>query len=264
MLPPFRYYGGKHFLVKHLLKYIPPHRVYVEVFGGAANLLLAKPPSEIEVYNDIDSALVNFFRVLRDTEKFTMLLHALLFTPYSRAEHDFCVKSHDDENVSDVEQARRFFVAIEQSFDGVFAASWSFSIERSLAKSFFNRILRLYEIAARFRFVYIENDDFEKVIRRYDSVETFFYLDPPYLTEASDKKGYRYSMSEEDHERLVNALLYIKGKALLSGYPHAIYRPLEEAGWRRVRVTRPVWARRVRGGRKRGRRSECLWMNYQL
>jgi len=57
-------------MVNKLLPLIPKHHTYVEVFGGAANLLLAKEPSAVEVYNDIDSGLVNFFRVIRDKDKF--------------------------------------------------------------------------------------------------------------------------------------------------------------------------------------------------
>jgi len=62
----FKYLGGKHFLLKELLKRIPPHDVYVEVFGGSADLLFHKPPSKIEVYNDIDGDLVNLFEVVRN------------------------------------------------------------------------------------------------------------------------------------------------------------------------------------------------------
>ena len=80
----FRFPGGKFFLVKKLLPLIPPHEVYVEVFGGAANLLFNKPPSKVEVYNDINSELVNFFRVLRDDVKWKILQEKLLLTPYSR------------------------------------------------------------------------------------------------------------------------------------------------------------------------------------
>ena len=64
------FYGGKRYIVPHLLKLMPPHKLYVELFGGGAALLFSKPPSPIEVYNDIDSNLVNLFRVLRDDKLF--------------------------------------------------------------------------------------------------------------------------------------------------------------------------------------------------
>ena len=87
---PVRWYGGKGNMVKKLLKLIPEHKIYVEVFGGGASLLFAKEPSPIEIYNDIDEGLVNFFRVLRDPEKFGKFYAKAVLTPYSRAEFYYC------------------------------------------------------------------------------------------------------------------------------------------------------------------------------
>ena len=67
--PPVKWYGGKRFMLKHIIPLIPKHKTYVEVFGGSGALLFAKQPSEIEVYNDIHSGVVNLYRVLRDKDK---------------------------------------------------------------------------------------------------------------------------------------------------------------------------------------------------
>lgn len=80
-------------MVKHLLNFVPPHYIYVEPFGGAAWLLFAKPPSPVEVYNDIDSGLVNFYRVLRDPEKFKEFYRLVSLTPYSREEFYYCMST---------------------------------------------------------------------------------------------------------------------------------------------------------------------------
>ena len=83
---PIRWFGGKGMLVSKLLPCVPQHKYYCEVFGGSAALLFAKQPAEFEVYNDTDSGLVNFFRVLRDPEKFQKFYHKVCLTPYSRYE----------------------------------------------------------------------------------------------------------------------------------------------------------------------------------
>jgi len=104
LMPPFPWMGGKVWLAKRLAENLPQHHTYVEVFGGAAALLLAKPPSPVEVYNDIDSGLVNFFRVLRDEEKFKRFMRMVTLTPYSREEYNAARERwRDVEN--DVERA---------------------------------------------------------------------------------------------------------------------------------------------------------------
>ena len=82
--------------------------------------------------------------------------------------------------------------------------------------------------------VQIEHDDFRKIIERYDTPETFFYLDPPYVHSTRKQGEYRYEMTDEDHCQLVDMLLSIKGKAMLSGYQNEIYKKLEKYGWKRL------------------------------
>ena len=250
-------------MLKHLLALIPPHRIYVEVFGGAAHLLFAKPQSEIEVYNDIDENVVNFFRVLRDPEKSRRLQELLRFTPYSRKEFYFCRDNLNETGIDDVERARRFFVINRQSFNAdPFQTGWAWDTSRHRAKTVASIVDRLHVFAERLRTVQIECDDFEKIIRRYDSPDTFFYCDPPYIL-TTLRRNPPYSMSEDDHRRLVRVLLTIRGKALLSGYDHEIYRPLERAGWHKKRVRRMLSAANPHHtGPRRRYQYEYLWFNY--
>jgi len=63
MLSFFPYIGGKYYMLSTLLKLIPKHRIYLELFGGSAKLLLNKEPSKIEVYNDYSKQIANLFYV---------------------------------------------------------------------------------------------------------------------------------------------------------------------------------------------------------
>jgi len=261
------WYGGKYFMLKRILPLIPGHDVYVEVFGGAAHLLFAKPPAKVNVYNDIDNNLVNFFRVLRDPEKAKRLQQLLYLTPYSRKEFEFCRDYLNEPGIDDVERARRFFVVVKQSFNGYFK-NWKYNPTPRRAimyvETFYNSVDKIPEFTEFLRKVQIENDDFERVIKRYDSPETFFYCDPPYVTDTIKTEHPYQSMSLQDHRRLVNVLLNVRGKVMLSGYDHPVYAPLEKAGWRKIQVRRPLYATNPRknlGGR-RIHQIEYLWLNY--
>jgi DNA adenine methylase len=233
---PINWFGGKGNMVSKLLKFIPSHRIYVEVFGGGASLLFAKKPSPVEVYNDIDSGLVNFFRVLRDKDKFQRFYEKVYLTPYSREEFYYCKATWEDCE-DEVERAYRWFVVARMSFSGKFGHSWSFNVTasgRGMAKkcsTWLGVIEELPLFHERFMTVQIEHKDFRDLIKTYDTKDTFFYLDPPYVPETRKDGKYKHEMTEKDHEDLVEILLTIKGKAMLSGYINRIYKRLEDEGW---------------------------------
>jgi len=160
--PPFTYYGGKSYMTDWLIENMPEHDCYVEVFGGSGAFLFAKYPSRVEVYNDIDKRVANFFRVLRDEEKREKLIEQLILTPYSRDEHTEA-KTNPDEG-DDIERARRFFVGIQQSFSGIFGNTFGISTTDRKALKWANKVDRLYEVIHRLRTVIIENMRFEEVI----------------------------------------------------------------------------------------------------
>jgi len=238
---PLWYIGGKGQMVSKLLRFIPPHRIYVEVFGGGASLLFAKEPSPVEVYNDIDSAVVNFFRVLRDPEKFEKFYKKVCLTPYSREEYYFCSRTWQDCD-DDIERAWRWFVMARQSFGGMlFINSWGFSVTTSArgmsltTSAWLSIIEMLPEIHTRIMQVQIEHYDFRKLIPIYDTPETFMYLDPPYILDTrKNKKDYNFEMSLDDHQELIDLILNAKSMFMLSGYKHPIHQKLENAGWQRI------------------------------
>jgi len=271
---PVRLAGGKAVLVKRILPLLPPHRTYVEVFGGGANLLLAKHPSPVEVYNDIDSAVVNFFRVLRDPEMSKEFLRKVSLMPYSREEFEFSRKTWRDCE-DDVERALRWFVVSRQCFGGDSSGGWGLvvgSSRRGMAErcsSWLSAIELLPQVIERFSRVLIENLDFRRILELYDTEQTLFYCDPPYIHDTRKDFRYSYEMSDKDHEDLVRILLGINGLAVVSGYEHEIYEPLVEKGWELYKFhTTCRVAGRTRYTRIQGRgaaqkmqpRIECVWV----
>ncbi|RJS73512.1 DNA adenine methylase [Methanophagales archaeon] len=265
------WYGGKARLVKHLLQLIPPHKIYLEVFGGGAALLLSKQPAQLEIYNDIDSNLYNLFRVIRDDKLFPIFLHKVKWTLYSREEWRRARKSYRYAN-NPVEKAVRFFITIRQSF-AKYTHSWSYSLkEKSPAKSYFAFIDELEALHRRLRTVQIENLDWKKCIRKYNNESVFLYGDPPYVKEARRLKSdvYSHEFTKEDHEEFVEFLLNEwQGKAMISGYRNPIYERLEKAGWIRKDIEIALFASgkpttRNPKQRKRERVIESVWMNYKL
>ncbi len=235
---PIRWFGGKGHMTAKLLKLVPPHRIYCEVFGGGASLLFTKTPSPVEVYNDLDSGLVNFFRVLRDPEKFKEFHRLASLTPYSREEYCFCRETWE-QCESDVERAYRWYVVARMSFSGYFAESWSFTVAASCnhmsgaVSKWLSTIELLPEIHARFMRVQVEHNDFRKIIKTYDTLDTLFYLDPPYVPDTRKHGKYKNEMTEGDHKDLIDLILKVKGMVMLSGYKNPLYELLGQVSWTR-------------------------------
>lgn len=255
--PPITWFGGKSKLAARIIEHFPAHRTYVEPFGGSAAVLLAKPPSPVEVYNDVDGDLVNLFRILRDRDQSARLHEACETTLYSRAEFELARQPADDP----VEAARRFIVRQRQSHGGV-GRAWSYCVAdaqggmSSAVRRWLVGVERLPSIHRRLRHVQIEAADWSEVLARYDRPDTLHYLDPPYVADTRVGGGYRHEMDEQGHRRLIDAALSLSGMTVLSGYFCDIYRPLEENGWRRVDYDVPAYM-----SPRRQRRRESLWLS---
>ena len=237
MRAPIQWFGGKGKMIRKILPLFPPHHTYVEPFGGAASLLFAKPPSPVEVYNDLDSSLVHFFRTLRDPEQFNQFHRLVSSTPYAREEYNYCRDTWSE--CDDVERAYRWFVVARMSFSGRFGAGWRSIVTASrrgmasTCSAWLSIVDLLPQIHARLMRVQIEHSDWRIVLDRYDTPETLFYLDPPYVSETRRSGGYAHEMTLEDHQDLVDVLLQLRGKVILSGYAHQVYDSLETSGWQR-------------------------------
>ncbi len=228
----FSHMGGKAKLTRYLLPLIPPHVCYVEPFAGAASLFFNKEPSLIEVLNDSNGDLINFFRVLRDRP--WELVARLLWQPYSRAASRAAVIEGDP-----LERAAVWFFLKQGSFGGQGPGNGLATsvVSQNCARGFARKVEGLASLAYRLRDATIEDLDAVEIIKRYDRPTTFFYCDPPYVNGTG-------RWPEEEHRRLAAALASLKGKALLNYYEAPLVRELY-AGWRIDEIAQP--ARHVEG-----------------
>lgn len=257
--PVLRWHGGKWILAPWIISHFPAHRIYVEPFGGAASVLLRKPRSYAEVYNDLDDDVVNLFRVLRG-DRADDLLHLVGLTPFSRTEFKQAYEITDDP----VERARRLIVRSFMGFgsdghNGARPTGFRATSNRSgttPAHDWEHYTDPLERIMWRLRGVVVENRPAVAVMAQNDQPEALHYVDPPYVwatrSKASSRKNYRHEMSNEDHEQLLSFLKTLTGMVVLSGYPHPLY---EHALTDWHRVEREALAD---GARKR---TEVLWIN---
>ncbi len=268
-LRPISWIGGKAILAGKFVSMMPKHNYYCEVFGGGAACLFAKSPVSLEVYNDLDEALVNFFQVLRDPESCRRLIRLLKFTPYARQEYYHCREDLNPRR-NRVEWARLFFVSVRQAFASTIGKGWGFDIREKgkSSRAWYNAIRLLVYVQRRLKTVQIDCLDYRKCLDRYNvwGREGLIYLDPPYLPETRrDNKLYRHELTGEDHEWLIDWLIRrCRTHVMLSGYDSELYRKLEKHGWKRKEF--PTTCCILRKDRKRGiddRRLEVVWMNYK-
>jgi DNA adenine methylase len=260
--PPVKWHGGKRYLAKEIIKYFPPHRVYLEAFGGGASVLLNKPPVEVESYNDLDLRITRLFRVLRDQgDKF---VDKARFVPYSQVE--FEAAASYPIAATDLDMALCDFVRWRQSFGGK-GQSWSHSTGRARGgmagdvNAWWTAIEMLPQIIDRIRRVQILCLSAFDAIPRFDHPEGLIYCDPPYVHDTRERNSravYHAEMTDGDHRKLASVLKGCKSKVVLSGYPSALYNELY-AGWR---VETFDIANHAAGGREKGRETECLWLNF--
>jgi len=211
-LSAFPYPGGKTPYWREIVKTFPSHHTYVEPFGGSAAVLLNKQPSYAEVFNDRDADIVHFFRVLR--EQRDRLVQWLQAVPYSRDVFEEWADEYwaGERPEDDVERAGRWCYLRFSNFNAALDRRNGFKTggERNEARSFRSAIANLDAVAKRLRQVTIENQDYRKVLDRYDREDTLFYLDPPYV---DPNRNYYLQGSDEpfDHAALVDALRDVEG-----------------------------------------------------
>jgi DNA adenine methylase len=261
----FGWYGGKFSHLEWLLPLLPTCHHYCEPFAGSGAVLLNREPSPVETYNDIDGEVVNFFRVLRNRHE--ELIRSVALTPFSREEYYTAIYGETN-GICEIERARRFYVKARQTRTGLAQTAslgrWANCKNTSRAgmsgvvSRWLGGVDALEEIAQRLIRVQIENRPAIEIIRLYDSPETLFYCDPPYLhATRGDSKAYGFEMDETEHRTLAKVLNECQGKVAVSGYNH----PLMEELFPKKRWFKTPGADRTIHSTK-GTRQEILWTNY--
>lgn len=247
-----RYPGSKWSLAQDIIGQFGSHYHYVEPYFGSGAVFFTKPVSPHELINDMNSLVVNFFRVLRGRSD--ELVFALEATPWSRAEYD---QSHILTG-DDLEDARRFVIRIWQAHASDLAkkTGWKNRGSKQPARGMSVRWQRvpseLAEMAIRLKDAEIENRPAVEVMRRFATKDTLIYADPPYLMETRTQKMYANEMSVEEHLEMLIVLASHPGPVVISGYANSIYDEYLQ-GWKKIAIKPPKVE-------KQAQRMEVLWV----
>lgn len=258
---PISYYGGKQKLVATILPRIPDHKLYCEPFVGGAAIFFAKPPSHVEVINDMNAELINFYRVCQN--RFHELASLTRVTLHSRELHDDAWVIYNKPRLFDeVRRAWAVWVLSTQSFSAMLDGSWGYDkTDDTTTKKISNKRQEFTEeIAMRLQHVQIECADALYIIKSRDSEGAFFYCDPPYF---NSDCGHYDGYSEQDFTNLLDTLAQIKGKFMLSSYPSPLLQRYAKAqGWEMFSVEQQVSVNAKSGYLKR--KLEVITANYDL
>ncbi len=214
------YYGGKQKLAPIINEIIPPHVLYAEPFAGGAAVFFFKRPSEVEVLNDKNGELINFYRVVKF--RFDELYQEIQGTLHSRYQHQHAwIVYSFPELFSEVKRAWAIWVLSQMSYSARLDGNYGYDVTNNTTskKIDFSRLEFTRAYARRLEKVQIESADALYIIRSRDSPDSFFYCDPPYYnSDMGHYKGY----TKHDFTQLLQTLAGIKGKFLLSSYPSKV------------------------------------------
>ena len=263
---PFGYFGSKNKIALRLCSELPPHNCWVEVFCGSASLTLRKTPSPIEIINDIDDEIINFFKQLRTNKD--KLCEQIALTPYAEKELELARVAVSDNNNSELEKARLFLIQSMMAINGVFGKdrggfSYSDSYSRhgrdARVNRWYNLPERLALVAERLKSVRVTNEDARKLLKRYlYRPATLLYLDPPYFTKRTN--GYNHEANDEKfHLQLLKLANNANCMIFISGYESELYKSMltQERGWKQEKIV--TTTKDTQG--KSHERTEVIWMN---
>lgn len=258
MRTPITYWGGKQQLAPKILPLIPAHVTYVEPFFGGGAVFFQKEKSEVEIINDLNRFVVNFYRVAQT--EFDALREMIQATPHSRARYADAVVMYESPHLfDDVERAWAFWCLANQSYSGNLCSGWAYGTTGDATEKRLDNKREAFddELRVRLARVQIECTDALRIIEYRDRPTTFFYVDPPYF---NSDMGHYGGYSEADFEALLVALGKIEGKFLLSSYPSdALKKHVASNSWHQIELTM-----KTQGSTKRKAKTEVLTANYPI
>jgi DNA adenine methylase len=253
---PISYYGGKQTLLTRILPLIPQHDKYIEPFLGGGAVFWTKEPSNIEIINDMDGFVANFYTVIKT--QFSALKATIESIPISRKAHDeACIMRQYPDLFTDVQRAWSFFYMANTSMFSILENAMNVpSTDVKPIRSYNNKADRLTDIYAdRLKTAFIESRDALHVISRHDSPTAFHFIDPPYF---NANMGHYGGYTEADFTALLTLVSTVQGKFLLTCYPSDLMdNYATQFGWTVERIEM-----RLAAGAKGKRKTECLVRNY--
>lgn len=262
--PILRYHGGKWKLSPWVISHFPEHRIYVEPFGGSGSVLIRKKRSYGEVYNDLESEVVNVFRMLRNQDTAMELMRRLELTPFAREEFQ---KSYEPA-IDDIDRACKMIIRAYMGFGSASMTRTHKTGFRSNsnrsgttpAQDWRNWPSHVPLFVDRLRGVVVENKDAAEIMLQHDGIDTLHYIDPPYpwstrqgMGEGRKNHAYKHEMNDIDHEALAYLCHQLKGMVVISGYPCELYDKRLYPKWHRFECKHFA-----DGARER---VEVIWMN---
>lgn len=260
MKTPISYYGGKQTMLKHIVPLIPKHNTYTEAFCGGAAVFFAKEASDVEVLNDINGELINFYKVFKQhSNEFTQELESSV---HSRNLHAYAMFIYNyPEFFSQVKRAWALWYVSKTSFASKLNGSYGYDkVRNTTVKKLCNA--KEYAIAEavanRLENTQIECADALRIIRSRDHKEAFHFVDPPYIgTNCGHYSGY----NEQNFKELLDLLCTIEGKFMLTMFPNDMLQEyIDKYGWHKVEITRTISVSTV----NRRKQAEWIIMNYTV
>lgn len=249
MRPPFSYYGGKQKLAKRIIELLPDHNLYAEPFLGGGAVFWNKPPSNVEVINDTNSELINFYRMVKTD--FVSLEKEIMISLHSRDLHrQASVIYNNPDMFTEIKRAWAVWMLANQSFSSMLDSSWGYDISNPTTSKKINNRRESFTIdyAIRLQQVQIESTDAIRIIKSRDKSDSLFYCDPPYF---NSDCGHYDGYSKEDFAQLLKTLESIKGRFVLSSYPSEILKDFTKKNrWETYVIPQKVTVARKKHERK--------------
>ena len=260
MKTPITYYGGKQTLAPEIIKLMPVHNLYCEPFCGGAAVFFLKEKSTLEVLNDNNQELINFFRVVQTD--FVSLEKEVRISLHSRRLFtDASVIYNNPHMFSEIKRAWAVWVLAAQGFAGILDGSWGYDkLKATTSKKVANkREAFTEELAYRLQDVQLECTDALRIITSRDTETALFYVDPPYY---NSDCGHYDSYTKDDFERLLTTLSNIKGKFMLSSYPSDLLKEFTtKFAWHNTSWVKLVSVNKGCNGKKK---TEVLTTNFTI
>ena len=258
MKTPISYYGGKQSMLNLILPLIPEHSIYIEPFFGGGSVFWAKNPARIEIINDYSAMVINFYEQLK--VNFVDLKLKIDSTVHSRDMYKSAITIYNNPYIfSPISRAWAFWVCTNMGFNNI-AGSWRCGgLTNKVEKLIYNKKCTFSEsLSKRLDLVRIENMDAVQLIKQYDSKDAFFFIDPPYV---GANQGHYGGYTQSHFDCLIEALMVIKGRFMLTTYPNEQLRSkIEKLGWTCREFNLPNTGSSLSGKRK----TEVVTMNYAL